>query len=47
MKENKSNQEGQDSPPPFFGTWERLYKAILIIHVVLLTLFYFFFKHFS
>jgi hypothetical protein len=29
-----------DEPPPFFGTWQRLYAAVLIYLAVLIAAFY-------
>ena len=31
-----------DEPPPFLGTWPRLYAAVLLYLVVLIALFYWF-----
>ena len=31
-----------DSPPPFLGTWRRVYAAILIYLVLLISAFYLF-----
>jgi hypothetical protein len=36
-----------DEPPPFLGTWNRLYLAIILYLVVVITLFYFFTRTFN
>ena len=35
-------REVPDDPPPFLGTWRRVYAAILVYLGVLITLFYLF-----
>jgi hypothetical protein len=44
---DSNKNDPQESPPPFLGTWDRLYKVILVIHFVLLVFFYLFFNYFS
>ncbi len=36
-----------DGPPPFLGTWPRVYAAILIYLAALIVLFYAFMRFFS
>ena len=36
-----------DEPPPFLGTWPRVYAAILVYLAALITLFYVFTRMFS
>ena len=36
-----------DEPPPFLGTWPRVYTAVLIYLVTLIVLFYVFTRMFS
>lgn len=36
-----------EEPPPFFGTWSRLYTAVIVYLVFLIILFYFFTKAFN
>jgi len=36
-----------DEPPPFLGTWPRVYAAVLIYLAVLIVLFYAFTRFFS
>ena len=36
-----------DEPPPFLGTWPRVYTAVLIYLAILITLFYVFTRMFS
>ncbi|MGH9627361.1 MAG: hypothetical protein ACRD7E_03220 [Bryobacteraceae bacterium] len=40
-----SNQP--DAPPPFLGSWRRVYTAIIIYLAALICLFYWFTKSFS
>jgi len=35
-------REVPDEPPPFLGTWRRVYVGILIYLVVIITVFYLF-----
>jgi hypothetical protein len=35
-----------DEAPPFLGTWKRVYLAVLIYLVAIITLFYFFTRAF-
>ena len=39
--------EMPDEPPPFLGTWPRVYAAVLIYLALLITLFYGFTRMFS
>ena len=36
-----------DEPPPFLGTWPRVYTAVLVYLAVLIVLFYIFTRMFS
>jgi len=36
-----------DEPPPFLGSWRRVYLAVLVYLGVLIVLFYLFMKAFS
>lgn len=36
-----------DEPPPFLGTWPRVYTAVLIYLAILIILFYVFTRMFS
>ena len=36
-----------DEPPPFLGTWKRVYTAVLIYLGLLIVSFYFFMRAFS
>jgi hypothetical protein len=36
-----------DEPPPFLGTWPRVYTAVLVYLVTLIVLFYVFTRMFS
>jgi hypothetical protein len=38
---------GGDEPPPFLGSWRRIYVAILIYLAGLIVLFYLFMRAFS
>ena len=38
---------GEDEPPPFLGTWRRIYAAVLIYLAGLIVLFYLFMRAFS
>ena len=33
-------REGIDEPPPFLGTWKRVYIAVVLYLIVLITLFW-------
>ncbi len=37
-----NNDHHRDDPPPFLGTWKRVYIGVLIYLAALITLFYFF-----
>jgi len=39
--------EMPDEPPPFLGTWRRVYTAVLVYLVALILLFYLFTRSFS
>jgi hypothetical protein len=39
-----SQPQMPDEPPPFLGTWRRVYAGVAIYLVLLITLFYFFTK---
>jgi hypothetical protein len=36
-----------DEPPPFFRTWKRIYAAVLLYLVLLITAFYLFTRAFA
>lgn len=36
-----------DEPPPFLGTWKRVYTAVVIYLALVITLFYFFSKAYA
>lgn len=38
----KGARETPDEPPPFLGTWRRIYTAVLIYLAGIITLFYLF-----
>lgn len=46
MEEDK-NQDFRDEPPPIFGAWKRLYIAVLVVHAVIIFLFWLFTKIYS
>lgn len=35
-------KQGTEEPPPFLGTWRRVYTAVLLYLISLITLFWFF-----
>jgi len=41
------NSEEADEPPPFLGTWGRVYTAVVCYVAVLIALFYWFARTFS
>jgi hypothetical protein len=41
-EDTKANQEHPDEPPPFLGTWNRIYTVVLLYLVVLIIVFYIF-----
>ncbi len=48
MKEpNRQPEFVEDDRPPFFRTWNQLYAFVLILHALIITLFYLFTKAFS
>lgn len=40
-------KEVADEPPPFLGTWRRVYAAVLLYLALLITAFYLFTRLFS
>ena len=38
----KHPQEERDEPPPFLGSWNRIYTIVLLYLVLLIVLFYIF-----
>lgn len=40
-------EEMPDEPPPFLGTWPRVYAAVLIYLALIITAFYIFTRAFS
>ncbi len=36
-----------DGPPPILKTWNRMYLFVLILHAIIITLFYWFTKAYS
>jgi hypothetical protein len=45
MATPKPTQE--DPPPPIFKTWKQMYAFVLILHAIIITLFYFFTEYYS
>ena len=41
------NKPPIDEPPPFLGTWKRVYTAVILYLIVLVSLFYVFMKVFT
>jgi hypothetical protein len=41
------NTEARDEPPPFLGTWPRVYAAIIVYLVALIALFALFTRTFN
>lgn len=39
--------EELDEKPPVFRSWSRMYAFVLILHAVIITLFYLFTKYYS
>jgi hypothetical protein len=39
--------QAPDEPPPFLGTWNRLYSAIVLYLVAVIVLFYWFTRAFN
>lgn len=37
----------EDGPPPILKTWNRMYLFVLILHAIIITLFYWFTKAYS
>ena len=40
-------REMPDEPPPFLGTWPRVYAVVLVYEAVLISLFYVFTRFFA
>ncbi|NRA48821.1 MAG: hypothetical protein HRU12_06785 [Phaeodactylibacter sp.] len=36
-----------DAPPPVFKSWRQLYLFVLVLHAIIITLFYWFTKAYS
>lgn len=47
MNDDLAPRPMPDDPPPFLGTWRRVYVAVLIYLVVLILLFYGFTRIFA
>ncbi|HOK44636.1 MAG TPA: hypothetical protein PLA43_08260 [Bryobacteraceae bacterium] len=47
MNANRSERPDADEPPPFLGTWRRVYAAVLLYLASLILLFYIFTRVFS
>ncbi|MFK8007221.1 MAG: hypothetical protein AB8H03_12665 [Saprospiraceae bacterium] len=41
------NQHQEEPPPPIFKTWNQMYAFVLILHFVLLSVFYYLTKIYS
>lgn len=39
---SQHHQEVEDDAPPVFKTWNHVYAFVLILHALIITLFYFF-----
>jgi hypothetical protein len=37
----------EDPPPPMFKSWKQMYAFVLILHAIIITLFYLFTKTYS
>ena len=42
-----SRADMPDDPPPFLGTWNRIYAAVILYLLLLIVLFYAFMRWFS
>ena len=40
-------QDHQDSRPPIFRSWNQMYLFVLVLHAIIITLFYFFTETYS
>jgi len=47
MADVSEPRPAEDEPPPFLGTWRRIYAAVLIYLAGLIVLFYLFMRAFS
>ena len=47
MNREPAQREAADEPPPFLGTWRRVYIAVICYLAVLLALFYWFARAFA
>ncbi len=48
--QNEQTQNSQEPPgerPPIFRTWNQMYAFVLILHAVIITLFYLFTRAYS
>ncbi len=45
--ETRKHSHAEEPPPPFGGSWRRLYTAVLINLAVLVVLFYLFTRYFG
>ncbi|HEX7318444.1 MAG TPA: hypothetical protein VF297_31345 [Pyrinomonadaceae bacterium] len=46
MRDERHEQRVREEPPPFGGSWRRLYAVVLLTLVVLVTLFDIFTRYF-
>jgi len=44
---NDLNKNAEDSPPPIFGSWNKIYGFVLFTLIALILLFYLFTKAFE
>lgn len=47
MSEPIPQREAADEPPPFLGTWRRVYSGVLLYLAALIALFFLFTKAFA
>ncbi len=47
MEAKKPEETFIDAPPPIMGSWKRLYLFVLILHTLLIFVFYLFTKAYS
>lgn len=45
--ENRNPEEMPDDPPPFLGTWPRVYTVVLLYLAALIVVFYLFMRAFT
>ena len=47
MRDEQTERTPREEPPPFGGSWKRLYTAVLVNLAALVALFYLFTRYFS